>query len=651
MKKILKWFLFLLTFIPITSVLATSEAEMEEMRNAVLEIMQSYYRKGVAVQYDSYRRNTHFLPEDATPQSYIYTVCSGYPNMVYYQAFGVYVSPYTDYMGNNAKRYQDNPDVIPFFVDGTENANSINGIGASTADIDSVIDRLKPNIKVGDIFVVRQEGGYGHAMIFGELDENGEPYIYESGGRRYDIEAHTENFETKGSLAKVTFRKILERYIKSAHRVERVAIIRFINSNNKYITRQWNAEIENHNGLTDSAKSRLKYPGMDINKTSNIINDNNNNTRNSVTPGDIIEYKIEIKNNSTKNYNNLVVSEVLDENVELIDKNEYNISNREITFNIDSIPAGESKEITYKVKVKDILNVLGKYIVSTGFVDKIKNRTINLYVTESLNKTEQNKLLEKYEEIKDSSSKKDIDFLIDLYEQSLNLDISFLSGKTFKQLVTHNGCNDSSCKVYVQDDKTKEITLGNYYNIRLGAATINDDGNIIDDINTTTDLEIKAVYGWYIYNIDDLTTRPRELVVSDFEIGDIILARKETSDEMYDKAYIYIGDGKLIRKLSTVTEYSDGSNGKSTMQAILNSFNEDNYIVLRPAMLINRNRIYEMSASEPKTSNQKEIEKEGQKVSVPDTLRQNSILIIVISILLLGSGIFVITKNKKNNSM
>ena len=47
--------------------------------------------------------------------------------------------------------------------------------------------------------------------------------------------------------------------------------------------------------------------------------------------------------------------------------------------------------------------------------------------------------------------------------------------KTFHEYVVHNGCTDEKCLVYLNDDQVKNITLGNYYNIRLGGASVNYD--------------------------------------------------------------------------------------------------------------------------------------------------------------------------------
>lgn len=620
MRKVIMYIAIFLLIISCNKTFAATEEEMEEARNAVLEIIQAYYRKSVGVQYDSYRRNINFSPEDATPQSYIYTACSGYPHMVYNQAFGINTSPYTYRIVDNAFKFKDNSDIVILSLEGEENIYSVNGIGATMDDVDSVVNRWKNMVKIGDILVL---DGF-HAMIFGELDSNGEPYIYESTGARYDMNRQVEHFEINGSLKKITFRKILERYL-NFQKTKRLVLVRYINPNNQYMSFEADASIKVYNGLTESAKSRLKYPKMDITKTSNIINIDDNNTRSSVALGDTIEYKIEIKNNSNEEYVNLKVTEVLDENVELLNSQDYNISDKTIIWNINSIPSGQTKIITYKVKVKEFANILGKYIVSTGYVDNIKNRTIKLFASESLNKTEQIKLLDMYESLKETSSKNDIDFIIELYNRSLGIDISFMSGKNFNDYVIHNGCSDETCKVYVNDSQIQRITLGNHYNIRMGEQTIN-----------TGDLVVNKYYSWYLNNIDDLTTRSRELMVSDFEIGDILIVRKETANNMTNKAYIYIGNGRLVRKSNSILEYSDGSNGRKAIQELLNDFNEDNYIVIRPAMLINRSR-------------SGDITEHPQVVDVPNTLQTTSILMIISSILLLICGMFIIYRYKNHS--
>ena len=89
MKKILLLLILTIMFFP-SNVLA---ATVEEQQKAVVATGEAYYSQKVQIQYDSFRKNLNSTPEDATAKHTVYTVCSGFTFMTYYQALGIKIPP------------------------------------------------------------------------------------------------------------------------------------------------------------------------------------------------------------------------------------------------------------------------------------------------------------------------------------------------------------------------------------------------------------------------------------------------------------------------------------------------------------------------------------------------------------------------------
>ena len=62
-----------------------------KMQKLVQEVAMAYYRKGVNIQYDTWRRDDRIAPEQITSQNISYMVCSGFTAAVYKEAFDVNV--------------------------------------------------------------------------------------------------------------------------------------------------------------------------------------------------------------------------------------------------------------------------------------------------------------------------------------------------------------------------------------------------------------------------------------------------------------------------------------------------------------------------------------------------------------------------------
>lgn len=449
-------------------------------------------------------------------------------------------------------------------------------------------------LEIGDIIGIMYNDGSAHTMIVTEKDDeyinSNSIRLTEAVGGANDIYNFTNHTYTpnlqKSTVGMLNFKKIHSRYstitctnneneevscdsndIKDIRYVEKYAIVRFINDEDNLV-------------LSDSAKSRLKYSNIDIDKTSEVNNKYKNRSYASI--GDTITYKIKISNHSTEyDYNDLKIEETIDDNVTIIDNNNGTIQDNKITWNI-SVPKASiideeliptTIEINYTVKIKDSAN--NKYIISTGFTDDIKNRTIKIKVGKSMTDDILTYLNEKYTEV--DKSKNDFEILNELYGMNIFLNTNFSFLETIEigephRIYNYLGLPGTKIDYYdinILDNNLKKMLIGNYYSFQ-GSNTNNNSYSLFKN---------------YLYE-DALpktsNSRATEVIENDLQPGDILVV-----DNNYDnnentsiaEAYIYI-DNKFL-KADATKEYSD-----TELTNLLNSLIGKSYMLLRPIQLI-----------------------------------------------------------------
>ena len=95
------------------------EVKYKDIMDGLIDTARAYYARGLNIQYDSYRKSLYSSPEDATSRNQIYTVCSGFIFMTYYNALGIEIPASTDDLlmygfnflgtGNTLYYYNNNP--------------------------------------------------------------------------------------------------------------------------------------------------------------------------------------------------------------------------------------------------------------------------------------------------------------------------------------------------------------------------------------------------------------------------------------------------------------------------------------------------------------------------------------------------------------
>ena len=604
MKKYLKFIIIFVAIISFIILILNSkktysiETTIEEQRNAILATANAYYNKGEYIQYDSFRVQHYFSPEQATKQHTVFTVCNQFVFQVYNQALGMEIPDTTETTMEYAKKYKDNKELILYYFDNAEDIYSDDWLGNSVSNVENLVNNLEKELEIGDVINIRRDNNTGHAMIYiGK--ENGELYLLESGGTRYNTSSHIDIIEKNGSIIKTLLKDKLQEMYEAKGKTSQInnfEIIRYIIDGKTYINS--NYEKISYNGITEAAKTRLEYPGIDIDKTYKINNPLSTSSKSQVNLGGTITYTIKIKNNSSNNYNNIDIIENISPKVNLLSSENKIINDSTVKWNNVTIKANEEKEFSYTVKVPYDKSLLGEYVESTGKVLEIDTTNIAIKINNSLTTEQKNKIVESYNNFKDNPNttnwNNETDFINTIYKNALGEVGESLINKTVYNKVigdyvqpTFGNCSSTNCAINLTSNTNlKNAILNNYYGIRL-----------VNSTNEAKDSNNLLVYAWRLWNFDVKNNRSeynetaREIKLNDLEIGDIILSKSETNSIMYDKVYLYLGNNLLARYVAnnnnyTLIEYSDGKNGRSTIDTMLNIFIGNNYVILRPALLL-----------------------------------------------------------------
>ena len=177
--------------------------------------------------------------------------------------------------------------------------------------------------------------------------------------------------------------------------------------------------------LTDRDIDRTKkFKHLYIEKLINKYN------RSTVILGDILNYKIILRNIWKNDYNyDIIVTENISEFVEyeshfennsLISFN-YDMKKRQLIWNIGKLKKNEEFIINYLVRVTS--GKTGDIIESKGFVANIPSSVIKNYIGTNLNKNQMERIKNNFEKLKNKYNGKKL--INEVYKISLNKDLQF----------------------------------------------------------------------------------------------------------------------------------------------------------------------------------------------------------------------------------
>lgn len=362
----------------------------ELVQRAVLETAFAYYRKGPKIQYDSTelttedrestgvcRLNSGDSPEMTGDDRSFYTVCSDWCYDVYYNAFGYQLT------GSARRAFTYNMTPTPTCDPTVILKCGLYMDDVHTRDKFEFIEQCQKLWEPGDVIVIyaRLEDGTekgGHAMLFiGDYNNSGKNYILHSSGSKIDLSTGIDRIEKPGSI------RLQDAY---EHLFDPNT------ARNSPAVLEGNASLSNHNLNPDkytemillrprlakdfptqvppATQTRLKYPGLDIDRSTNL------SRYVSVRRGDEVTITVTLKNNATSPAQQLRVTEPIPHGGEIaadsITEGGTLCANG-VSWTVD-LPAGCEKKLSYRVKVTarrgDTFSLPG------GMVDHIPTRPL-----------------------------------------------------------------------------------------------------------------------------------------------------------------------------------------------------------------------------------------------------------------------------------
>ena len=573
----------------------SNESEKEKKyRKALIEAAEAFYRKGAYLQYDAARRLYKLSPENISEQNIGYTNCSGYTHQVYYQTFGEEIPLMTkdlrEYANDASYRKK-----YPKFNNGNDIIiYSDNGVKEKVKkDSDywkKFNDKLINIVKAGDVVVTESHAmlikGVNNGIIEFYQSVNYSTTNYTGGVYTYKSNSFTDGYEEYGTLefgyvnylntSKTT--KSLSQFLEMRNQ-DVIIIIRFINSSTV-----------NKLSLTSSAKARLNYPSIEINKVGKV-----NNTDNKIVNlNGTIKYIITIKNNSNQTYKSLKVEEKLSDYVEFVSANDGgNLNGKNVIWNVSEIAPNTEKQFEYTVKAKN--GKKGDYVVSTGKVGNdsigyISNAIIIHQIGKNLSSNSVNSILNYYNNNKNKvfSNKSEWEFIKEAYKSvnstKINNILNTLSGlKNNTKFVSVASCSskdvDTNIASYKIDSNVKNIVLFNYYGVQFKSNVCNND-------------YIYIHYAWNRHTslANEYKERTRTVLKSNLVTGDIVVYNLKIENTTKSRALLYV-DGKLIGldsngKVTVVIPEKSTSKKDIDIDKFLRNLMGYNFVILRPSLAV-----------------------------------------------------------------
>ena len=422
-----------------------SNSTFEEVITGFKELVYSFYMRSKNLQYSAGKK-TWSNPEDSTPQNIKYTACNHFVKSVYKEILGEDI-PYIETV-YYAGLYVGEPEIIAYSYLKEDKSREMKVYSPKEKSKYKIIKNptindIIPLVQIGDILTHND-----HVFIIYDVvkDKNGkviEAIYMESMhglGRSYVTSKFPKEITTLSNGDVVYFGNYAL-YLNSMLNkgFEEGLVEGSLHFNNLSISTEWvnlnlssnekeytiiriinkdsngNAIIKckslnNKNKINNDDIINLSDKNIDRSQRfrhlyiEKIVNKNNNNI---VEIGDILNYKIIIKNNYKQDYNyDLIITENLSkyvtydihyENKEIILFNYYR-NNKKLIWNIGKLKKGEEIIINYLVKItsgkpKDVIE-------STGYVNNIPSSVVRNIIGININKKKMKLIEENFEKLK-----------------------------------------------------------------------------------------------------------------------------------------------------------------------------------------------------------------------------------------------------------
>ncbi|MBR2366939.1 MAG: S-layer homology domain-containing protein, partial [Oscillospiraceae bacterium] len=539
--RICSFLLMLVLFVGLVPVMSApaSALTLKEKQDALVATAWAYYDKGLPVQYDSINistvkriaaplRTSYFVsPEDASPDETIYSVCSGYCYLVYYNVLGYKLkenptSAITGYLA----RWKTETDPICVYRYDSHDVKNPSEEERMTA-LKDFLSKLQPGDMINGVGKVN---GGGHAMFYvGDCLGDGKKYILHCAGYKYNIqtgedrpEGHTGDFKAiPGQInpllgdrryGGITLDPVDEYIINKYKDPKRELILSII--------RPLAVVKDAENPVSEAALDRVKYPRLTINRTATGMRFRDVEENSTVT------LKVELINRSKQAYT-LPVKETVPEGVTFVKASDgAKVDGSNISWDV-TLNAGETKVVSYDCTVN---KKRGETVTfAGGWVSKIPSNTINIPVGgKHLSAADEALLADvaaaKY---KDTFRGMDKNIIPDLVWQ-----------KVLKKNVTLPSPKE------LVDEVTKEIT---HEGKKLRA--LRDD--LTGIAKEWRDMIVPELYGGLVHSEMDSRKRVLDLRCDYLRPGDVVYEIKNVAKPSDGQTLVYLGNDKFLRQTRT----------------------------------------------------------------------------------------------------
>lgn len=571
MKKIVSLLLALACLASLIVVPASAAGlDQETIQKAIVETAMAYYLKGMKVQYDSQsmthehrvyggsRMSTTDSPEEAADDYTRFTVCSDFTWSVYWDAFRF------DSTGGKGGRQafsytyafqmpKSDPTVLLKFSEKKDDYH--------TRDRAEFIKKVQEMWQPGDI--ISGYGSKGHAMMYaGDIDGDGRGDIIHSSGSKVNFETGVDDFDNPWKDEKLGFEVGSVRYQDAyehlcdpdtATKALASAAGKMYSSHNFWGTRFTDIALIRPSlspnfpkEMPPATESRLKYPRLDIDRSSNL------HKYLSTKTGDEITITVTLKNYSDVAMTGIPVTETVPQGATIVEGSANNggvISANGVSWTVAELPAMGEVKLSYKVKVtaargatvslpggkvdqiptRDLSYIVsGKPLANTAALTAVANGTNDYGITKTV--------------------ATETGFANAFYESVLGIDLGIPAKM-----------QDILDALFTVVDVEKSETTGNKLLSPKPVDQLDETGKYLHSMFVPEHLSGKSVKGELYENSMKIQDRTMEYQEGAYEPGDIFLCMQGSSYLKVENpsdvmVYIYLGNGKVAA--------SDGKNVK-----------------------------------------------------------------------------------------
>ena len=507
---------------------------MTEVQKALVVTAESYFLRGARGQYDDTRvwttkyrdlwrwQSSFRHPEDYTLQNVGYSNCAGFALDVYWSALNMDTSRFSG----------------GIFANATSEEKIIARYPSSSwtdADIEKYTKEYKEALQPGDLIVYRYaDNTNGHIMVY-----VGDNKMIHCTGNSYAWADKTEKYEANGCF-----------------RCDSIDLL-FTEGNRRYLfDKKYYAIV----------RPLVKFSGSVPEKSVSRMNEmrgvfaeklSSHTISQTAGLGHEITFTFSIKNETNKS-KTLTITDTVPANATYV-SGAQNKSGDNLSWTV-TLPAGKSTSVSYKVKVKNDSSLIGKFVSSQSFIEKVPVNCPKITIGNTLTSAEMQKIKSAADKLK-TSSLRDISLADAIYKEAIgkNNISDITSNDVFEGVYQLFSTNAASWPPRFKKLKTSGSML------KMIAPTLYGGRTVLEPDSPTAAQKERA------------KLRTRMITADRLVVGDIILVSSGTDGSYNTTSYMFLGDSLLNLNDNTKMELEPRL---STVVA------ENHFVVIRPSLTL-----------------------------------------------------------------